>query len=165
MVGVVGAAKPLPVTLPLPEKPTFPFTVQVVHRDNPHETFPLWRINSKTKRPNFLQAAQVELAFCTALVARSPSQTLTFLRSFYWNVNWQNTFKTLTPPGTLVVEKVAAGTSCHVGHVLMGRPDDARFTTVLTTPQATNCQSIGLAAFNSPNVTEAAEWRQFDVRF
>jgi hypothetical protein len=156
----------------------FPLTVQVLHRDTPSDSFPLSRLNTTTRQPNFLREAQLEFAFCMSLVVREPSGRLHFLQNLYWNVHWQSTFRFANAAAAPTLTPVAAGTSANVGHLIAGRPTDARFLPVLTTPQATNCTAVFRAAeaatappaalpptrLTNPNIREAAGWPNFDVR-
>ncbi len=171
-----GAA--LPFVDSLAANPAFPMTVHVLDRDTPSDAYPISRLNTKTRQLNFLQAAQLEFAFCMSLVVRESSGTLHFLQNLYWNVNWQSTFRFTSAAATPAITRVAAGSSANVGHLIAGRPTDKRFLPVLTTAQTTNCNAIATAAANatappvtlpaSPlnniNIRETTGWQNFDVR-
>lgn len=68
--------------------------------------------------------------------------------------------------------QVAAGTGANAGAALGGRPADARFANVLTSPQPQSCVDAAAAALNATapgaganaNVREFADWQGVDVR-
>ncbi len=153
----------LPFVASLPAKPTFPLTLSVIHRDFPGDFFAYTRTNGTTGQMNFLFECQLEFAFCISLVLRGPGQ-LHFLQNLYWNVNWQSSFTLPPAAGSPVARSVPGGNSANVGHVIAGRPTDARFVGVLTTPQAQNCNQIAAAEESKPNVRETTGWPLFDVR-
>jgi hypothetical protein len=170
-----GAALPFVDTLAAGS--VLPLTVQVLHRDTPADSFPLSRLNTKTRQQNFLHAAQLEFAFCMSLVVREPAGRLHFLQNLYWNVNWQSTFRFASATAAPTITPVAAGTSANVGRLIPGRPTDKRFLTVLTTAQTTNCNAVFRAAtaatappatlpatpLTNPNIRETTAWQNFDV--
>lgn len=156
-----GAA--LPFSVDLPARPSFPLTVQVLHRDLPSDSYACIRTNGVTGQPNFLREAQVELSFCAALVVRGPGGLLRFVKGIYWNVNWQAAFRYQEASATMFVTPKPAGMRGNVGKIFDGRPQDVRFLTVLTTRQATNCTRLANNAANFPIVRERRGWATFDV--
>lgn len=153
----------LPFVAPLPASPGFPLTISAVHADFPGDFAPFSRRNGHTKKMNFLSEVQLEFHFCISLVVREPGGQLHFLQNLYWNVHWQNKFAFANAAANPAVTVVAAGTAANVGHVIAGRISDARFATVLTTPQTTNCNAIASTAEQRPNLTETAGWPLFNV--
>lgn len=158
-----GGSAALPFVASLPPAPTFPLTISVFHADLPGDSYDLTRTNTKTSAVNLLHDVQLEFAFCAMLVVREPSGVRHFLKGFYWNVNWQNSFRT-TSASASVPRITATGTSANVGGVFDGKPSDKRFDHIFTTAQTTNCNAVAAAAANSPNVREEDRWHSFDVR-
>lgn len=157
-----GGTIPLPYVSALSAHPSFPVTVDVIHSDQPSDGYAVSRVNALTGKINWLDAAQLEFAFCTVLAVRSPGNKLHMLRGFYWNVNWQNSFSQVH--GLTVPKIVPGGSACHVGQIFTGAPSDPRFMNVLTRAQPTNCNNIFRQASAHPNIREERQWSQFDVR-
>ncbi|WP_419809752.1 hypothetical protein [Sphingomonas sp.] len=158
-----GGHTALPFVAPLPANPVFPLTVQAFHADRPGDQYDLGRQNVKTGAVNLLHDAQLEFAFCAILVVREPSGQRHFLKGFYWNVNWQNHFRT-TSNAASVPTALRAGTHANVGHIFEGRPNDRRFADIFTQATPINCNAVAGAAAANPNVREETRWHSFDVR-
>lgn len=146
--------------------------LNVRHFDQPSDDCNLVETNSKTLKPNFLQAAQLEFHFCTILTVRDPRGAFHHQLSFYWEVHWQATFEPLSftvPPSGFSIHVVPAGTGQNTGGIISGAPVDRRFTGVITAPQSQSCNDVFRAARaavggpHSPNRHERPTWSNFDV--
>lgn len=73
-----GETHQLADVVTLPSHPTFPLTVKVYHYDKPADGFDLTRINSRTGKPNHLQAAQLEFLFVRCWSRALPEGTTIF---------------------------------------------------------------------------------------
>ncbi|WP_425230465.1 hypothetical protein [Sphingomonas sp.] len=153
----------LPFVQPLPPSPTFPLTLNVFHADNPGDTYDLSRTNTQTGQINLLSEVQLEFAFCAVMVVREPSGRRHFLKGFYWNANWQDSFHT-TSANASVATRIVKGTHCAVGDIFDGQPQDRRFAHIFTQPQASNCNIVAGQAAAHPNIREEPRWHLFDVR-
>ncbi len=153
----------LSLVVPLPASPAFPSTISAIHADVPGDFAAFSLRNGRTGKTVFLSEVQLEFHFCTSFVVREPGGRLHFLQNLYWNVHWQNRFTFPNAAASPTIAAVAAGTAANVGHVIAGPINDGRFTTVLTTPQTTNCNNIAGTAEQRPNLVEAQGWPLFDV--
>lgn len=150
---------------------SFPIALRPRHIDYPSERKRLIRTNSKTGKPNYLQATQLEFHFCALLAVRDPAGRFHILQHLYWNVRWQATFQARpsTPvPNSPVVwstpQVVAAGTGATVSAVYNGNSLDPRFSTLATTLQMGNCNAVASTAEANPIIRESNLWQTFDVR-
>lgn len=152
---------------PLAAGAAFPQTVNVVFRDTPSENYAITVNNTLTGQPNFLREVQLEFHFCTILVVRDPANVFHQLKHIYWNMHWQYRFTpTAFPPGpgSLTVTPVPAGIGGNISQVFDGAATDRRFAGVLTSAQANSCNQVATNAFNNPNLRQARDWHNFDVR-
>ncbi len=148
----------------LPDVPGGGSPFEVFHQDVPAAGVQVFVMNGKTKAMNYLAAAQTEIAFCTALIARDPAGQPHFLQSFYWTIRWQYRFARL--PGTMQfrASEVAGGVAATVSKVIKGAPPERRLAELLKGGQPTTCTILGRRALAKPHLTETADWRDFDVR-
>lgn len=95
--------------------------------DRPARPWPLVEQNPVVRgRPyNFLQHAEIELLFCTMLVAQDPGGKFHLLMHFYWNVIWEWLFK-VDGSGQVVVDR-ALRKGHNIQSVQTGNPMDRRF--------------------------------------
>jgi len=146
---------------------TFPLKLTSTHYDRPSDSYPLATTNNKTKKLNFLSEVQLEFHFCFVLTLRDPSLKFHHLKCVYWNVLWQAKFAATgyaAPAGSgWSVTPVAGGNGAHVGHVIDGAPNDARFNNVLTSVQGANCNVFANHETTNPNRSESRVWQNFDV--
>lgn len=147
----------------------FPIKMTAEFPDAPGEAYPLTRANSLTHKVNFLREVQLEFHFCTTLSLRSPTGTFSHLKHFLWNVHWQarfqpTNFANLAAPWTITQTGGKLGNTANVSRIASGGPTDRKFTTILTTAGAPNCNITATNAANAPNSRESRVWDNFDVR-
>jgi hypothetical protein len=141
----------------------FPLALSVRHYDKPGDVYPLARANTLTGKTNYLREAQLEFSFCAILSLKGPDNAFQHLSHFYWNVNWQASFRR-SPAGVFSVDTNAAATFANVQGPFGGTPNDQRFVSVLTSPQSQNCNDFAKAETAKAIVRESRRWDSFDVR-
>lgn len=148
----------------LPDIPGGYPSSEVYFQDNPSAGVQVFVVNGRTKAMNYLQAAQVEIGFCTALIARDPAGVPHFLDCFYWNVHWQYEFRRV--PGSLRFQavQVPGGVKTSVSKIIKGAPPERRLRELLKGGQPTTCTILARRAMSRPHLIETADWRSFDVR-
>ena len=99
--------------------------------DAPWRRWSAWETNTHaTGQPiNFLQHVEIELLFCTILVAQEPNGTFHMLKHFFWNVLWEWLF-TVDSNGMVVPERSLKdhGKGHNIDRVLEGKPMHPRFS-------------------------------------
>jgi hypothetical protein len=145
-----------------------PATLTAAFNDGPTETYPLTRVNSLTGKTNFLREVQLEFHFCTVLTLKDPGTNFTHLKHLLWNVHWQaeflpTNFANIAAAWTITKTGGALGNTANVSAVANGGPSEARFTSIITTAGAPNCNAVATAAAAGPNIRENAKWANFDV--
>ncbi|MBS1828879.1 MAG: hypothetical protein JST93_26490 [Acidobacteria bacterium] len=139
-----------------------PMTLKVQLMDGPHETYPLYHMNSLTKKYNFLREVQLEFHFCTVLALMNPSKQYQFLKHFLWNMHWQATFQPSSftdsdPTWTVMLNSNKLANSGNCSQIAEGGPIDPKIKAVLTDPTAANCNEIaGLGA--AAKMMESRSW-------
>lgn len=150
----------------LPDVPaSSPLSFDVYHQDTPWSSTKVVQFNRKTGAINFLQAAQSEVAFCTALMARDPSGHPHFLNCLYWNAHWHYTFSRI--PGSVLglrATEVPGGVSTNVSRTFKGAPPERQIRELLKGGQRTTCNEVAQRAYEHARVIETTDWRSFDVR-
>jgi hypothetical protein len=68
-------------------------TALLEFKDAPQHYFPPSLMNSITLKPNVLAVAVVRMSFILALAARDPEDHLHVLKSMFWWLRWESTFK------------------------------------------------------------------------
>ena len=154
-VAAAGAALPITMTA------TFP--------DAPNDSYPLTRVNTLTGKTNFLREVQLEFHFCTVLSLRSPAGAFQHLKHILWNVHWQGRFQptnfaNLAAPWNRTLVGGRMGNSANVGHAAAGGPTETKFTSIITSAGAPNCNVVAGNAAGAPNTRESRVWENFDVR-
>ncbi len=155
-----GHSVNLTATTPIPS------VLTAQHYDKPAEFFPLTRVNSMTTKPNFLREAQLEFMFCAVLVLISPSGVVHQLSHFYWNVRWQarflpSSFTNLAAAWTINVNPGGQGAAA--SRVFGGTSHDHRFSHIMVSGAAPNCNVVAGSASSNPNIREARSWQNFNV--
>lgn len=139
-----------------------PMSLKVQLMDGPHETYPLYHMNSLTKKHNFLREVQLEFHFCTVLALMSPSKEYQFLKHFLWNMHWQATFQPSSftdsdPKWTVTLNSTALANSANCSQIAEGGPVDPKIKAVLTAGSAANCNELATAG-GAAKPTESKSW-------
>lgn len=126
---------------------SLPMTLKVQLMDGPHETFPLYYMNSLTKKHNYLREVQLEFHFCTVLALMSPAREFQFLKHFLWNMHWQATFQPSSftdsdPTWTVNLNSSQLANSGNCSQIADGGPLDAKIKAILTAANAANCNDL-----------------------
>jgi len=146
----------------------FPVAMTAAFSDHPSRPFPLTRVNGKTGKVNFIREAQTEIHFCTILSLQSPAGVFQHLKHVYWNVHWQarflpTNFASIASPWSITPTGGKLDNIANATAAIDGAPNDKKFSAIITTPGAANCNAVMNAAFASPNITESNVWTTFDV--
>lgn len=110
--------------------------------------------NKRTGKPNYLHYVNVEILFCTLLVAEAPGGHRQVLKHLYWNVIGEASFKRV---GTAVALNRTIRLQQHVQLVHDGDPHDHRFSGRefdLRLPYANGVVN------SPPRVVDATDWAQ-----
>lgn len=126
---------------------TLPMKLTVELMDGPHETYPLFHMNSLTKKHNYLREVQLEFHFCTVLALMSPAREYQFLKHFLWNMHWQATFQPSSftdssPTWTVNLNSSQLANSGNCSQIAEGGPLDAKIKDALTSATAANCNAL-----------------------
>ena len=147
----------------------FPIAMKAAFGDSPSRHWPLTRVNSATRKTNFLREAQTEIHFCTILTLMSPPPAVFHhLKCVYWNVHWQGrflptNFADVTARWHVETTGGGLGNTANVSQTIDGAPTDRKFAGVVTAVGAPHCNTLIRAAFAKPNVRESKVWDNFDV--
>jgi hypothetical protein len=148
----------------------FPIDMTAFFSDGPNDSYPLKRLNSRTKKMNFLREVQLEFHFCTILALMDPNPALKilamvdlenafqYLKHVFWNVHWQakflpTDFANLAASWTITRTGGSLGNSVNVSPTYDGGPTDHRFTGIAAALLAPNCMQLQAAARDHPNNT------------
>lgn len=148
----------------------FPVNMTASFSDGPSRAFDLTRTNTSLTphKTNFIHEAQTEAHFCTVLSLMSPAGVFHHLKCVYWNVHWQASFQptnfaNIAAPWRITQQGGALGNTANVGQIIDGAPTDHRFSGIVTSAHAQNCNLLVRHALASPNIRQSAAWENFDV--
>ena len=117
--------------------------------DMPSESYPGWKENRLTKKPNYIRDIKMSMSFVDALAVKTPAGNINVLKWLTWNEEWSAQF-TSDAAGS-----VAKGISIMSGSYILGndalRP--ASIPAKYTIP-ATTCVDISAAATSGDYVIE-----------
>lgn len=139
-----------------------PMTMKVQLMDGPHETYPLYHMNSVTKKHNYLQEVQLEFHFCTVLALMNPAREYKFLKHFLWNMHWQATFKPSSftdssPSWTVTPNSSKLANSGNCSQIADGGPVDPKIVAILTSATAANCNELAKLG-GAAKMKESTTW-------
>ncbi len=139
-----------------------PMTLKVQLMDGPHETYPLYHMNSLTKKHNYLREVQLEFHFCTVLALMNPLMEYKFLKHFYWNMHWQATFQPSSftdssPSWTVTLNSNKLANSGNCSQIADGGPIDPKITAILTSGSAANCNDLAKLG-EAAKMVESTSW-------
>jgi hypothetical protein len=153
----------------------FPINMTATFSDGPNDSYALTRVNSRTKKTNFLREVQLEFHFCTILALMDPDagarvralldleNAFQYLKHVFWNVHWQakflpTKFADVTAPWTITPSGGALGNAANASRTFDGGPTDPKFLGISAALLAPNCLVVEKKARNAPNLTESLKW-------
>jgi len=139
----------------------FPITMTTDFSDSPSRPFPLTRTNSKTTKTNYIREAQSEAHFCTILTLMSAAGTFQPLKTIYWYTHWQGRFQPtdfsdLTKPWTIERAGGPHSNEADATGAIDDGPNDPRFSAIMTSATAPNCNAMEGQRSLHPTCTRAA---------
>jgi hypothetical protein len=148
----------------------FPINLSAAFFDGPNDSYPLTRVNSLTRKINFLREVQLEFHFATVLTLRDPAGNFQHLKHFLWNVHWQaqftpTNFANVAAAWTITNTGGPLGNTQNVSGIADGGPTERKFTSIITAGGAPNCNAVATAAARTPNTKESRTWTNFAVGF
>ena len=138
-----------------------PGTVRVSHADKPSEGYIATQQNDRTKRPNYLAWALVEMQFCAVLLLKHRDHRLVQLGHFTWGLRWENRFEPVIQGRKVTNIRRTSGDSGNTVTVkpFVDRPvTDVRFAALINATNSQTCNERAYLRNNNPVVHQHLSW-------
>ena len=138
-----------------------PATVPVSHGDKPGGWYAALQDNDRTRKPNYLSWALIEMRFCVVLLLQHKNGRVEQLKHFYWSLKWEDRFEPVKGGGEITTVRRISGDDGHkmaFKQFVDGPVTDGRLAALIAAKTTQTCNKRAELRYNNPEVHHYARW-------
>lgn len=138
-----------------------PGILRVSHADKPGEGYIATQRNDRTRQPNYLSWALIEMQFCAVLLMKQQDGALVQLGHFTWGLRWEDRFEPIVHGSSFAgIRRTTGdeGNKVSFQPFVVGPVDDARLARLISAPNAQTCNERAYLRNNHPVLRQHSTW-------